>query len=149
MFLSHTILWRGSRRRCDLLYVNVRELPDESLKAEGDDWKVIVDWPFDDPGHGPVEDHAKLDGFLERNDSTRTLVWMPTFFALKTQDELGKLVILDELLKGDRLDQYADHLSAQDRLAARLILENQRSALANALRLAIHAAYGIAQSQPG
>ena len=107
MFLAHSFVWRGSRRRCDLLYANVRELPDESLRAQGDDWKVVVDWPFDDPGHTPVEDHARVDGFLDRNDATRTLVWLPAFFSLRTQAELGKLVILDHLLRGDNLDQYA------------------------------------------
>ena len=150
MFLAYSFVWRGSRRRCDLLYANVRELPDESLKAQGEDWKVVIDWPFDDPGHTPVEDHAKVDGFLARSDSTRTLVWLPAFFSLKTQAELGKLVILDHLLRGDNLDQYAGHLSLQDRLSARLILENQQSALAGTLRLALNAAYGIAQEpQPG
>ena len=147
---SHSFVWRGSRRRCDLLYTNVRELPDESLRAQGEDWKVVVDWPFDDPGHTPVEDHAKVDGFLGRNDSTRTLVWLPAFFSPRTQAELGKLVILDHLLRGDNLDQYAQHLSLQDRLSARLILENQQSALAGTLRLALNAAYGIAREpQPG
>ena len=150
MFLAHAFVWRGSRRRCDVLYANVRELPDESLRAQGDDWKVVVDWPFDDPGHTPVEDHAKVDGFLARNDATRTLVWLPAFFSIKTQAELGKLVILDHLLRGDNLDQYAEHLSLQDRLSARLILENQQSALAGTLRLALNAAYGIAtEPQPG
>ena len=68
----------------------------------------------------------------------------------KTQAELGKLVILDHLLRGDNLDQYAEHLSLQDRLSARLILENQQSALAGTLRLALNAAYGIAREpQPG
>ena len=147
MFSSYEFNYRGSLRRCDLLYDNVRDLPDASLRAEGDDWKVVVDWPFDDPGHTPVEDHARLDAYLQRSDSTRTLAWLPAFFSPKTQDELGRLVILDELLKADRLDQFADHLSAQDRLSARLVLENQRSALANALRLAVHAAYGIAIGQ--
>src|SRR4051812_47831548 len=150
MFLAYSFVWRGSRRRCDLLYANVRELPDESLKAQGEDWKVVVDWPFDDPGHTPVEDHAKVDGFLARNDATRTLVWLPAFFSMKTQAELGKLVILDHLLRGDNLDQYAGHLSLQDRLSARLILENQQSALTGTLRLALNAAYGIAREpQPG
>src|SRR4051794_38875901 len=150
MFLAYSFVWRGSRRRCDLLYANVRELPDESLRAAGDDWKVVVDWPFDDPGHTPVEDHARVDSFLARNDATRTLVWLPAFFALKTRAELGKLVILDHLLRGDNLDQYAGHLSLQDRLSARLILENQQSALASTLRLALNAAYGIAKEpQPG
>jgi hypothetical protein len=90
---------------------------------------VIVDWPFDDPGHDPVEDHAKLDGFLERQDGTQTLAWLSAFFSVRTQGELGKLVILDHLLRGDNLDQHAQHLSLQDRVSARLVLENQRSAL--------------------
>ena len=64
LFLVHSFVWRGSRRRCDVVYANVRELPEESLRAQGDDWKAIVDWPFDDPGHDPLEDHARLDGFL-------------------------------------------------------------------------------------
>ena len=59
-------------------------------------------------------------------------------------------MILDHLLRGDNLDQYAEHLSLQDRLSARLILENQQSALAGTLRLALNAAYGIAREpQPG
>src|SRR4051812_27820112 len=150
LFLIHPFVWRGSRRRCDLLYANVRELPDESLKAQGDDWKVVVGWPFDDPGHDPAEDHAKLDGFLDRQDSTRTLDWLPAFFSVRTQGELGKLVILDHLLRGDNLDQHAQHLSLQDRLSARLILENQRSALEGTLKLALNAAYGIAhEPHPG
>ena len=150
LFLVHSFVWRGSRRRCDVVYANVRELPEESLKAQGEDWKVIVDWPFDDPGHDPDEDHAKLDGFLARNDSTRSLAWLPAFFSTRTRSELGKLVILDHLLRGDNLDQHAQHLSQQDRLSARLVLENQQSALEATLKQALNAAYGIAREpQPG
>ncbi len=126
-------------------------MPDESLKAQGDEWRVIIDWPFDDPGHGSLEDHAELDGFLRGSQAaTSTLVWLPAFFSVKMQGELGKLVILDHLLRGDDLDQHAQHLSLQDRLAARQILENQFNALEGTLRLALAAAYGIArEAQPG
>src|SRR5262249_28164665 len=52
--------------------------------------------------------------------------------------------------RGDNLDQHSQHLSVQDRLSARLILDNQRSALEGALKLALNAAYGIAREpQPG
>ncbi len=143
---AHDFTWRGSRRRCDVVYDNVRQMPEESLKAQGGDWKVIIDWPFDDPGHDPDEDHARLDGFLRGSQAaTSTLVWLPAFFSVKMQGELGKLVILDHLLRGDNLDQHAQHLSPQDRLAARQILENQSSALEGSLRLALAAAYGIAR----
>jgi hypothetical protein len=57
-------------------------------------------------------------------------------------------VVIDNLLRGDNLDQYASHLSAQDRLSARLLLENQQSALTAALRQALNAAYGIAHQVP-
>jgi hypothetical protein len=145
----HPFAWRGSRRRCDVVYENVRQLPDASLRAEGEEWKVVIDWPFDDPGHDPVEDHAKLDGFLRSSAAaTRTLVWLPAFFSVKTQGELGKLVILDHLLRGDNLDQHAQHLSLQDRLSARQILENQQSALEGTLRQALGAAYGIVREPP-
>jgi hypothetical protein len=149
MFQTHEFVWRGSRRRCDVLYANVRELPDESLRGPGDDgWKVIVDWPFDDPTHTPTEDWDRLRRFEEQHEGTRTIVWLPSFFAIATQSELGKLVIIDNLLRGDNLDQYGSHLSAQDRLSARLLLENQQSALTGAIRLALNAAYGIVHQVP-
>jgi hypothetical protein len=150
MFQTHEFVWRGSLRRCDVLYANVRELPDESLRAPAADdaWKVIVDWPFDDPTHTPTEDWDRLRRFGDQHEGTRTIVWLPSFFAIATQAELGKLVIIDNLLRGDNLDQYASHLSAQDRLSARLLLENQQSALTGAIRQALNAAYGIVHQVP-
>jgi hypothetical protein len=43
-FIGHNFLWRGSRRSCDVLFTNVRSLPDESLRSE-DEWKLILDFP--------------------------------------------------------------------------------------------------------
>ena len=145
LFMTHPFVWRGSRRRCDVLYANVRELNEESLKASDGDWKIVIDWPFDDPGHDPKEDHAKLDGFLARNDSTRTIAWLPAFFSPQTQNELGKLVIINHLLRGDNLRLHATLLNEQEKLSAKLVLENQQSALESTLKVALNAAYGIAR----
>ena len=150
MFLAYSFVWRGSRRRCDLLYANVRELPDESLRAQGEDWKVVVDWPFDDPGHTRSRTTPRSTASWPAATRPGRSSGCRRSSRSKTQAELGKLVILDHLLRGDNLDQYAGHLSLQDRLSARLILENQQSALAGTLRLALNAAYGIAREpQPG
>src|SRR5262249_5218455 len=70
-----------------------------------------------------------------------------SFFSPRTQAELGKLVIIDRLLLGNNLDQYAKHLSLQDRETARLLLQNQQSALANRLQQVLEAAYAI-RSEP-
>jgi hypothetical protein len=146
MYISHTYWWRGSKRSCDVLFTNVRALPDESLRS-ADDWKLVIDFPFDAEGHSPIEDLDRVSKFREKGERHRTLVWLPSFFSPRTQAELGKLVIIDRLLLGNNLDQYAQHLSLQDRQTARLLLQNQQSALSQRLLQAVEAAYAI-RSEP-
>ena len=116
-----------------MLFTNVRALPDESLRS-GDDWKLVVDFPFDAEGHSPIEDLDRVNKFREKDERPRTLVWLPSFFSPRTQSELGKLVIIDRLLLTNNLEQHSKHLSMQDRETARLLLKNQHSALAQRLR---------------
>ncbi|MEQ8667594.1 MAG: hypothetical protein RIC12_00390 [Pirellulales bacterium] len=146
MFIGHNFLWRGSRRSCDVLFTNVRALPDESLRSS-DDWKLILDFPFDSEGHTPTEDLDRLNKFRDKSEAHRTIVWLPSFFSTRTQGELGKLVIIDHLLRGSNLDQYAKHLSLQDRETARLLLKNQQSALQSRINQVVEAAYAI-RSEP-
>jgi hypothetical protein len=146
MFVTHSHEWRGSKRSCDLLFTNVRKLTDDSLRST-EDWKLIIDFPFDIEGHSPVEDMDRLDKFKEKNERQRTLVWLPSFFSTRTQGELAKLVIIDRLLLGNNLEQHSKHLSLQDRQTARLLLQNQQSALSQRLLQAVEAAYAI-RSEP-
>jgi hypothetical protein len=146
MFITHTFWWRGSKRSCDVLFTNVRTLTDEALRSS-EDWKVIIDFPFDSEGHSPTEDLDRLTRFRDKNERQRTLVWLPSIFSPRTQAELGKLVIIDRLLLGNNLDQYAKHLSLQDRETARLLLKNQQSALSSRLLQIVEAAYAI-RSEP-
>ena len=135
---------RSTKRRD--LFANVRTLPDESLRSR-DDSKLIIDFPFDTEGHSPVEDLDRLEKFTEKSERQRTLVWLPSFFSSRTQGELAKLVIIVRLLLGNNLEQHAKHLSLDDRLTARLLLQNQQSALAHRLLQAVEAAYAI-RSKP-
>ncbi|MHB8974048.1 MAG: hypothetical protein ACYC4N_26735 [Pirellulaceae bacterium] len=146
LFISHNFLWRGSRRACDVLFTNVRVLPDESLRCR-EDWKLILDFPFDSEGHTPTEDLDRISKFRDKNESQRTIGWLPSFFSTRSQAELGKLVIIDHLLRGSNLDQYAKHMSMQDRETARLLLRNQQSALQARLTQIVEAAYAI-RSEP-
>ncbi|TWW07868.1 hypothetical protein E3A20_30010 [Planctomyces bekefii] len=54
--------WRNTRRECTVLFRNIRELPDSSLQNSSDSWKLVIDFPFDDAGHGPREDLDTLAG---------------------------------------------------------------------------------------
>lgn len=147
--VTYSLLWRGTTRTIDVLFTNIREMADDLLKAE-ERWKVIIDFPFDGDGHTPSDDLATLERFRNRNESTRTLCWMPAFFSREVQKDLGTLVVMDHVLASeDRFRGVADHLSEVERATARSLLDNQRSQLRQHVMNCLEAAYGIAKAAPG
>jgi len=149
LFLRHEFTWRGTRRSVEVVFGDVRGLPDESLRARGDDWKVVLDFPFDAESHTPRDDLARLATFSSRGETTRTVCWVPAFFTSETLGDLGTLVVLDHVLTGERFGSYASHLAPVDQAAARALLDNQRSQLRERLRACLEVAYGIATPPAG
>ena len=140
----HEFLWRNTKRNCTVLFRNIRELPDSSLENSEEGWKLIIDFPFDEVGHGPRDDLSVIQRFSQSHpNGARTLCWMPSFISADAQKDLGMLVILEHILTGERFTQYANHLSPQDRQAAKSLLENQRSVLQQRVRGHLDAAYGL------
>ena len=113
-------------------------------------WKLIIDFPFDEAGHGPRDDLSRVQAFRQAHpDGTKTLCWIPAFFSLEAQKDLGMLVILEHILTGERFAHYVNHLSPQDRPAAKSLLENQRSVLRQRVQNHLEAAYGLEALTPG
>lgn len=142
LFTHYELLWRGTRREVELVYENVREMADERLRGRAGAWTVVLDFPFDEPHRSPRDDIAHLDSY--RGGSTRTLVWLPNFLSAKAQADLGRLVVLDFLLQGDRFDSHATHLSYVDKTLAKSLARNQHDQLRIRLRTQLDVAYGIA-----
>jgi len=142
LFVQHELEWHGTTRDFEVVYGNVRELTDESLSARGEDRKVVVDFPFD-PDHTPDEDLARLEEFRRAGHRARALVWLPSFLSLSAQKDLGTLVKLDHILTGERLKDYASHLSAVDRAQARELLKNQQSQLRQRLAQYLEGVYDV------
>ncbi len=143
-FLLHEFTWRNTEHGCEVIFGNIRGLPESSLEAGGNDWKLVIDFPFDDPGHSPHDDVAQLQKFRQdHQDGTKTLAWIPSFFRPQAQSDLGLLVILEHVLMGERFDGYAGILPFQDRPVAKALLENQRSQLRQRVLHHLEAAYGI------
>ena len=150
LWVTQPFTWRGTKRMCEVLFTNVRETMDETLRTEGaDGWKVIVDYPFDTPPNTPAHDVARLRKFRDENLAQRTIVWIPSFFGLQAQRDLSAYVRLEHILTGDRFSQFVNHLSAQDQAAARTQLDNQRRQLQARLILHLEAAYGIHPAEAG
>ena len=141
LFTTYEFNWRGTKREVELLYENVREMTDDRLRGRSGAWTVVLDFPFDDANFGPADDLAHLAAY--RGGDTRTLVWLPSFLSNKALADLGRLVVLDYILQGDRFDNYAGHLSFVDRVQAKALAKNQLDQLRIKLRSQLEVAYGI------
>lgn len=148
---STTHLWRGVKRRADLVFGNVRdtsELADGSFASSGSTWKVVIDFPFDDDGHTPHEDLDRVDRLRRLGNEWRTLCWIPSFFTAEMRAQLGALVRLNHLLPipgqaSDRFTEATRHLSREARESARPQLEAQQSAARSRLLASLKQAYGL------
>lgn len=145
LFTNYAFNWRGTRREVELLYENVREMTDERLRGRPGVWTVVLDFPFDEPNRSSSDDIARLSDY--RGGDTKTLVWLPSFFSNKALADLGRLVVLDHILSGDRFDSYASHLSFVDRVQAKALAKNQLDQLRIKLRSQLEVSFGIS-SEP-
>jgi hypothetical protein len=139
-----TVRWRGTERKVEVLFTNVRSMAPEQFRPSGQaPWRLVIDYPFDEPGQSPVNDRATILQASAAGVDAQAVAWIPSFLTPAALDELGKLVVLDFLLTGNQLDAHAPELSALDRVQAKEILKSQRDALRATVANALLSAYGI------
>ena len=143
LFYTHEFKWRGTPRRVDILFANIRDLPTDSLVSKGDHWKVVIDYPFDEKEHNVRSDIAKIEGFLSEEAPTQTICWLPSFFNHETLDDLGTFVRLEQILKESQFPTYVQHLTEIDRETARNQLDSQRGQLRSQIVARLEMAYAI------
>jgi hypothetical protein len=148
LFSERVLRWRGTERQVDVLFANVRELTGEKAMPVDDRWRIVIDFPFDVEGTSARDDEARIESLRAELGPVRSVFWLPALFTRDVLEDLGRLVTIDGVLAGERLDHYAQNLSQVDRSQARAILENRRSQLRERIRQAIEQAYGIATAKP-
>jgi hypothetical protein len=144
---TYTLVWNGLRRDVTVVFGNVRDttnLPDATFANDSQNWKLIMDFPFDDLAHSPLDDLERLDRICEGGASWSTLCWLPSHFTPATLDVLGRLVRLNHVLASDqRFTEATAMLSPVDRAAAKPVLETMRAATGNQINMALLGAYGV------
>ena len=140
---EHSFEWRGIEREAAVVFRNVRDMSVDQLVNTSNDWKVVIDFPFDQQNFSPRNDLTKLDECRQAKGSTNTIGWVPAFFSQRTLADLGRLAVLEHVLSGNRFDGYASHLTPAARQAAHGILENQRDTLRGQMVAAVNIAYGL------
>ncbi|HEX6499648.1 MAG TPA: phage resistance protein [Micromonosporaceae bacterium] len=146
--------WRGRRHQIDVVFGNVRnrdELPDSSLIGNGDTWRLVIDYPFDDEQHTRRDDFARVENLATSGVESRTVFWLPLYLTDDRLGGVGTLVKLNYVLAGtgeDRIRALAPDLMPADRLQAKLLLEQQQKTLHGRILAALKQAYGAAVPQP-
>ena len=151
-YVDHAhLVWRGSKRSVEVIYGNVRDSQDIRDDAfapfDPDAWRLVIDYPFDDTSQAVTDDRNRVQKLRTRL-SSRAVCWVPTWLTAERQRDLGKLVILDAVLSGQRFESHAKHLSRDERQRAHATLASQRDALTTKIRAVLRQAYGLAAKQP-
>ncbi|WP_435173656.1 DUF6079 family protein [Gordonia hongkongensis] len=145
-----TVTWRATARDVEVVFGNIRDhgyLSDTAFRPSRDGvLRMIVDLPFDEAGHTTAEDHDRVDALLRTANDRFTVCWLPEFFPEKMTRQLGRLVILNYVLAGDRWASFANELAEADRAAARSILQQQQTQLRSQIGSAIQVYYGVASA---
>lgn len=146
--VEHHVAWRGTTREGSVHFGNVRDMEDAQFVVRDEhDFRVVIDYPFDDTGHSPADDERRLHAFLESGESQSTVVWLPSFFGERIQRDLGDLVVMDHLLTGNGLKPYVENQRPEDQQRARAELESLRSQKYQRIRRALLAAYGLKRDE--
>lgn len=142
----HEVIWRGTKRRGTVLFGNVREQAyDTFVPAAGDDFRVIVDYPWDDPGHTFGEDIARVAAVRKKRGVMASAAWLPRHLDTHEMRLLHELAaarrVIEEGESGELLASYG----ASDRT---LLLEQARNR-ATVLRRGLDAALLQAYDEQG
>jgi hypothetical protein len=151
-YVDHAhLVWRGSRRSVEVVFGNVRDPADIRDDAfhpfDPTLWRLLVDYPFDDGGFTPADDRSRVQKLAGRF-RTQAVCWIPAALTAERLADLGRLVMIDAVLSGQRFDSHAEHLSKDDRRRAHATLTSQRDALMVRIRAVLRQAYGLAAKQP-
>lgn len=136
--------FRGTTRYGTLVFGNIRAMSLATLRCEdGHDFRLLIDYPFDDPGKSPQDDVETIEKFKEGGGSW-TLAWVPHFFSDQMKQLLGELVVLNYVLESKLTQREAvQHLTPENQTRALNDLENLRSQKRSRLLGALSQAYGL------
>lgn len=143
--------YRKTRRLGHIRFGNVRRLGPEQLACDpSHDFRLVIDYPFDDEGHGPNDDVEVIERALDEGLGSWTLVWLPSFFSKAINDLLGDLVAIDSILEShETRRRYLGNLGVEDRARAESALESVQHQKKARIRAAMEQAYGLRTDKPG
>ncbi|MEV6312646.1 PglY protein [Streptomyces sp. NPDC051840] len=146
------VVWRGTKRTVEFVFGNVRDphLPDDQFRPQlGSDLRIVIDYPFDDGDHSPMDDVQRVDRMKRAGKTHPTVVWLSDFLSEQKGRNLGRLLKINYLLERDRLEEHTATRPAEERAQIRNQLKASRDNLTGQLIEALQQVYGITRAEPG
>jgi hypothetical protein len=109
------ITWRGTRRRGTVCIGNVRELAYERFRVREGEFRIVVDYPWDEPGHQVEEDRQRALAFRKAEGSAYTVVWLPRHLSERETQTLVDLAAAEFIGSTEGRDKLLGTLPAAER----------------------------------
>ncbi|TVQ88634.1 MAG: hypothetical protein EA397_16845 [Deltaproteobacteria bacterium] len=110
------VKWRETKRVGRVLFANVREQPNATFKlAPGESFRVVIDYPWDEPGHSVDEDRQRVASVRKRDGTQVTAAWLPRHFATQEMEVLRQLAAVQYVVQGGVEGELLQPYGTQER----------------------------------
>ena len=109
------VTWRGTRRRGTVSLGNVREMPYDHFRVRDGEFRVVIDYPWDELGHTVEEDRQRAAAFRKSEGSAHTIVWLPRHFNERETQILVDLAASEFIGSPDGRDALLGNLPLLER----------------------------------
>jgi hypothetical protein len=109
------LAWRRTRRRGRLKFGNVREMSYDDFTPPEGAFAVLVDYPWDEPGHSVDEDRHKAANVRKDRGTRFTSCWLPRHMSPSELGVLTELAAVRYLLSDAGQEDLLETLGPQDK----------------------------------
>jgi hypothetical protein len=107
--------WRRTKRRGRIKLGKVREMSYDDFTTPEGAFKLLVDYPWDEPGHTVDEDRLRATNVRKKQGQLYTVCWLPRHMSPTELGVLTELAAVRYLLSDAGQEDLLDTLGPQDR----------------------------------
>jgi hypothetical protein len=139
------LVWRKTRRRGKLKLANVREMAYEDFDPPPGTFAVLIDYPWDEPGHTVDEDRHRAINVRKKKGLVHTVCWLPRHASETELQVITELAAVRYLLTAAGQQELLDTVPPPDRakvLEQAGIRQHSLEGQLNALLKDVYVAHG-------
>ncbi len=107
--------WRRTKRRGRLKLGNVREMSYDDFAPPDGTFKILVDYPWDEPGHTVDEDRMRATNVRKKQGLVHTVCWLPRHMSPTELGVLTELAAVRYLLSDAGQEDLLETLGPQEK----------------------------------